>query len=348
MNPLHKFGIFFVFCLLIVGGAYAATTTLRGNTVSYSEGGTQDNLENITLRNKPLFIVDATHNQLKAYFNFPIDEVLQVRLGFDEIESSNTSTGFLGNVDNFDNVDGFSRFRETNFNNGTNASSGFIGVNNIGRSISIGIGSNNFNFLGISLPNLGALRLNSPSPFFFANDFFYGWNWAVDKNNGTGFSDPEIVMSLDPSGNLQIDGNFTGNQFYGEMFVEANNDSTSISSANTYTKIGVLLEGLQNGFIFNDSDLITEINGTYKIDFALDFFDSNLKEFKVTVAIDGVDQDKCVTGRLLQANDVGNVGSTCLLELVQGEVVTLVIQNLDGDQDPTIIDANLNLVRVGS
>ncbi len=117
----------------------------------------------------------------------------------------------MGDVDNFDSIDGLSRFREINLNNGTNASAGFIGVNDIGRFISMGIGSSNFEFINMSFPSLGALRLNAPSPMIFANDFFNGWLWVTDLNNGTNFSSPFTSMQLRPTGNLSIRGNFTVN-----------------------------------------------------------------------------------------------------------------------------------------
>ncbi len=199
--------IFFVF-------VEGAGVTISGNSLSFQELGRLDNAQNITLQNKTLFIVDEQNGILKAYFNLPeAESVIPTILDseFPNTFFSNTSTGFLGDVDNFDSVNGFSRFKETNLNNGSNASAGFIGVNDIGRFISFGIGSSNFQFINLDLPSLGALRLNAPSPMVFANDFFNSWLWVTDRNNGTNFSSPLTSMRLNPGGNLSIAGNFTVN-----------------------------------------------------------------------------------------------------------------------------------------
>ncbi len=207
----------------------AAGTTLRGNVLTYEDLGSLSNIEDINLQNDSLFIIDEVNGFLKAYFNVPDGDVAipdLIDTDFPDTFFSNTSTGFLGDVDNFDSKDGFSRFKETNINNGTNASAGFIGVNDIGRSISIGIGSSNFNFLNLSLPNIGVLRLKSPSFMVFANDFFNGWLWVTDLNNGSGFTNPFTSMGLSPEGNLNISGNFTVNTTIGFNHVESASNKT--------------------------------------------------------------------------------------------------------------------------
>ncbi len=204
-------GVFMFAYLFIVS---AAGTTLRGDTLSYDDLGTLNNLKNIKLQNDSLFIIDEENGFLKAYFNVPDGGIAipsLVDLDFPNTFFSNTSTGFLGDVDNFDNRNGFSRFQETNLNNGTNASAGFIGVNDIRNTISFGIGSSNFEFLNLSLPNIGVFRLNSPSDMVFANDFLTNWLWVTDLNNGTGFTNPSVSMQLSPEGNLDISGNLTIN-----------------------------------------------------------------------------------------------------------------------------------------
>ncbi len=339
----------FVFAFAFIFFVDAAGTTLRGNTLSYSNLGVLDNIQNITLNDNPMFIIDQSGPFLKAYFNLPQDEVVTlIEEEFDQPAFSNTSTGFLGDVNNFDNTNGFSRFRETNINNGTNASAGFIGVNNLGFDISMGIASSNFEFQGNPAPNIGVLRLRSPSGMIFLNDFITGYFWLSDQNNTIGVQNPLTTMQLDPIGNLEIAGNFTGNQFYGEMFVEGNVIDTPISSADNYTEIQVLLEGLNNGFIYSSSSLEAGVNGTYKVDYSITFTDANNKNYRSTVGVNMIDQDKCVSGRKIANVDLGNMGSNCLLELIEGDNVTLLINNLDGDQDPTVEDANINLVRVGS
>ncbi len=206
----------FLFILLFTSTflVQAGVITFQGDEIRYGNLGILDNIQNISLQNDSLFIIDEENGFLKAYFNVPDGEVLIpsiINITFPDTFNSNTSTGFLGDVDNFDNQNAFSRFKETNLHNGTNASAGFIGVNNIGRSISLGIGSENFEFLNISLPNVGVLRLKAPSNMIFANDFLTSWLWATDLNNGSDFTNPFTSMILSPKGNLNISGNFTVN-----------------------------------------------------------------------------------------------------------------------------------------
>ncbi len=260
----------------------------------------------------------------------------------------NTSTSLLGDVNNFDNINAQSRFRETNINNGTSASAAFVAVNDIGFTTAMGIGSSNFAFGGLDLNNFGTVFHNAPAGFNFANGFFEGWSWIANVNNNATSFNFTTAMDLRPEGNLEIAGNFTGDQFYGEMFVEGNVVVTPISSANNYTEIQVLLEGLNNGFSYSSSSLEVGVNGTYKVDYSITFSDANNKNYRSTVGIDMVEQDKCVSGRKIANVDLGNMGSNCFLELTEGEVITLLINNLDGAQDPTVEDANINLVRIGS
>lgn len=380
--------LYLLILLLLVVPLGTSSITIRGDSINYESLGDLDNINNFNLRGEPLFIFDTTTNQLKAFFNLPRDQSPASALPqFNPIipDSSNTTTGFIGNVDNFDNIDGFSRFRETNLNNGTSASSGFIGVNNLGFNISMGIASNNFQLGNVSIGNIGAIRLISPADMFFLNDFLTSWRWVTDANNGTGFSVPREVMSLSPEGNLSILGNFTadrlfGNFFgvydwktpdifldfngtdleldisavsqnliipHGEMFVTENLNSTIITVAGVYVDIEVFDEGLTNNMTYNNSALIADLNGTYKLDYAITFIDSNNRNYKSTVGINGNATNKCVAARRLQSNDFGNIGSTCILSLVAGDNITLQIQNIGFTDNVIITDGNLNMMKLG-
>lgn len=124
--------------------------------------------------------------------------------------TNGTSTLFIGDVDNIDNVNGQSRFRETNLNNGTAATSAFTVVNDLGHSTAFGIGSSNFEFAGVPFPNEAAIFHDGPGEFNIANGYDYGWDWRANQLNQSGNFDFVESMQLSPRGNLNIDGNYSG------------------------------------------------------------------------------------------------------------------------------------------
>jgi len=227
--------LMFVFSFAFIVIVEGAGTTQRGNKLSFNGLGVLDNINNITLNDEHLFIIDNSGPFIKAYFNLPPEEVDPlIQEEFNESPFSNTTTGFLGDVNNFDDINEFSRFRETNINNGTNASAGFIGVNDVGFDISMGIASSGFEFQGIPAPNIGVLRLRSPSGMLFLNDFITGYFWLSDKNNTFGVQDPLTTMQLDPIGNLNITRNIT-----------AINSSVFFSEVELFVKLGPqLVDGI--------------------------------------------------------------------------------------------------------
>lgn len=403
---------------------------IKGDSVIYANPGELNNPTNIVLNDEPLFIFDDSTNQLKAYFNLPPDQdPSKDLLEFQpliNITESNSSTGFIGNVNNFDNINGQSRFKETNINSGTSASAAFVAENDIGFTTAFGIGSSNFQFAGTPFPNSAAVFHQSPGEFNFANGFKVGWNWIANNQSGAPFNFFQS-MSLSPEGNLDILGNITGDnldltgdifvdniitstidvdhlvsggdfigRFYngesffglnffggnffgvydwltpdifldfngteleldiinvsqnlviphGEMFVSDNLVTTVITSAGVYVDIETFVEGLTNTMIYNNSALFAELNGTYKLDYAITIVNSNNRNYKSSIAINGNATNKCVAARRLQSNDFGNMGSTCMLSLVEGDNVTLQIQNIGQTDNVIITDGNLNMMKI--
>ncbi len=342
-------GIFMFAYIFVVSGA---GTILKGDTLTYQGVGTLEGIRNIEMVNTSLIFGDNTDQTISAIFNAKLGDLpiqaQSMAVGNGSFFFPNTTTGFLGDVDNFDNVDALSRFRETNLNNGSSAVAGFTVQNDIGVTANFGIGSSNFMVGAANRSNQPAIVSFSGEGFNFVNFVGGDWEWVNNPSGDPTNTTRDIVMNLSSEGNLDIGGNFTGNQFYGEMFVEGNIVPTPISSANNFTVIEVLLEGSLNGFDVIDSTLIVLINGTYQINYGMTFSDANNKDYRSSVGVNDVAQDKCVSGRRIANVDFGNMGSTCLLSLVEGDNVTLVINNLDGAQDPTVEDANINLVRIGS
>ncbi len=214
-NNLRNFVLIFV-GIILMGVMVVATTTISDTDIFTTGdtfiGGelninTIVNLTDLLLQDRTLRIFSSQGN-VSMIFNANSSALREIAR--ERGVTPGGKIGFVGDVDNFDNINAFSRFSETNIHNGSNASAGFIGVNDVGNSLSIGIASSTFNFLNITLANIGAIRLRSPADMFFINDFIRGWVWVSDQNDTTGFTDPRSVMTLSAFGNLDIIGNYSG------------------------------------------------------------------------------------------------------------------------------------------
>lgn len=342
----------FIVASIFLMGVVAATTTITDKFIDL-DGGKIIDVETIELEGKSLVFNDTTKEVPIVIFNSDFAESMALALSFTVAEFAvpNATTTFMGDVNNIDNVNAFSRFGEHNINGGTSAGAGFSGFNDVNHNISMIIGSSTFEVGGANLNNHGLIQLSSPGEMNFVNTFLSGWRWFANQANSTSSSNLLRVMKLDPKGNLDIAGNFTGNQFYGEMFIADNTNSIAILNAGEFTRVEDYVVGETNGFTFDGvgNHLEDEVSGLYKADYSISFLDSNNRQYLSSLAINDLNQSKCQSGRKIAAsNDRGNMGSSCLLRLDEGDKVTVIIANLDTADDPIIEDSNLNLVRIGS
>ncbi len=258
--------VFIFFGIILMGFMVTAQITITDRDITLTEGQIIG-LNEINLTGSPLIISDSTNNKIIAIFNDDLSDVISRAFTQPSVLFGGAVSSFFGDVNNFDDVNAFSRFKEVNINNGTNASAGFIGINNINHSISIGIGSSNFQFMNLSLENIGAIRLKSPADMFFINDFIRGWFWVADQNDTVGFTDPRSVMDLDAFGNLKIIGNFTalGSEFsIGGVSVCLSN-GTNCLIPNPFDQTlnitsNVNFNDVNSQGLFNRIDNVTEIN----------------------------------------------------------------------------------------
>ncbi len=284
----------------------SATTVITDKGITFDQGDIIS-LANITLGDEPLFFRDGPDNNIRAIFNGNSSLALITTQATINLDISKATTSFIGDVDNFDDINAFSRFKETNINDGTNASAGFIGVNDIGNSLSFGIGSSNFEFMNQSANNIGVIRLRSPSDMFFVNDFIKGWFWVSDQNDTTGITDPRFVMDLDAKGNLGIIGNFIG-----DGNIDLAGDLT-LGDIITFGN-GETIDGLTNnqiritGGLRVEGDLITigneNVSGDLQVTGAINNF-NNLNEFTKITQLN-TNNGTTASAGYIATNDVGN------------------------------------------
>ena len=67
------------------------------------------------------------------------------------------------------------------------------------------------------------------------------------------------------------------------------------------------------------------------------------------LGIDFNKQDKCHTERVIgTGGDVGSASYTCLINLLIGDSINLIIENVDSTANPTIHNLQLNALRIGN
>lgn len=164
-------------------------------------------------------------------------------------------------------------------------------------------------------------------------------------NVGIGTTAPSHKFNV--KGDANITGNFTGNQYYGELWGH-DIGIVDIASANVYYNLTNMTIGNHNGFTASSESLIPDVAGIYKTDISWSFSGTASNEYHISLGINGLQQDKCHAERVIGTGaDVGNAGMTCLIRLNAGDVVKPMIENMDSAGNPTTHDINFNMVRIG-
>ena len=176
---------------------------------------------------------------------------------------------------------------------------------------------------------------------------------------GLGTTKP--TSRLNVVGDMNVTGNFTGNQIYGEMWNYTANETAwtfAIGLQDVYYNLTGLAADRLNGFSYTDggataggSFLTTEINGLYKTDLAVSFEGTaNNKLYAFSIAKNHIQSSsrQCYNRRFVSVSAiVGSVTISCLLPLVNGDKVVVQIENENGASDVKIHTVNLNLMRIG-
>jgi len=174
---------------------------------------------------------------------------------------------------------------------------------------------------------------------------------------GTGLNhfgdDVEII------GDLNVTGNITANQFYGEMWF--NSHTTGVRSSILTQGVPVNVSGFKlgtetgvdlNGFVFDTENewLSCKVAGKYQSNYQLSFGNTgNNQEYIIVLAVNNVLQNKTATHRKIGASgDVGNTAGLGYLDLNIGDNVSMSVINVDGTDDIISHSGSVNLIRIGS
>jgi len=292
---------------------------------------------NITTRS-PLNIISGDNGKIIASFNQTVPIF--------GVPGTTFTEPFMIN----DNFNGTSRAAHRNKNSGESAAAAFSVYNDKEDGyITIGIASSNFKVSNpLFVPNGTTIFSHSQAVMTNGQGFFEGFRWLNNPSDDGNFLNMNnSLMNLTKEGDLQVKGNITGSRYYGEVYSADNAVATSISIAGNWYNVTELECGLQNGINCGGSNLTIQHDGIYEVKYNVGFEDGNLNTYKFSIGINGINQTKCQMVRKLGANDQGSAGSTCILDLSENDVLTLLVQNEGGTSDPTIVDSNLNIINIG-
>lgn len=184
-----------------------------------------------------------------------------------------------------ENTNASLRFSITNLNDGENATAIISAKNDVGAAMSIGIGSSNFKLGAINYNNVTALFSRSSGKMVFANFFKQAFVWLYNPSDDNDPDNLVELMRLDENG-LNVTGNITGNQIYGEVWFQntTNPKSVNLTTKNTWFDVDGLNRGNNNGFDFNGNvTLDTTVSGVYRAFFTTGY-EAN-EESRITISI---------------------------------------------------------------
>lgn len=168
-----------------------------------------------------------------------------------------------------------------------------------------------------------------------------------------------FVGDVSMSGDLDVVGNFTGNQLYGEMWNYTANASawTFALAEDVYQNLTGLGDGSLNGFTTTCNAtgtggcyLTNTFAGTYLVNAHLSFEPVSggalisvavVEDFDVTL------NRQCYARQKMAVNTVNSVDVHCFMPLDASDSINIQIENEENGNDVNIHTVNLDLVRVG-
>ena len=150
---------------------------------------------------------------------------------------------------------------------------------------------------------------------------------------------------------LNVTGNFTGNQIYGEMWYH-NHTATVTDFAVDGLYYNLTFDNsLVNGFIFNDAGDYLEaiLGGVYKVSWMASGSGQNNHIYYTDITINGVVEDKCEGHKKMTAGgDIVTMNGGCLVTLSASDKIKLATADIGGTGAGDYYSSEVNLVRIGN
>ena len=160
------------------------------------------------------------------------------------------------------------------------------------------------------------------------------------------------INTTTPSSELTVNGDITGNVYYGEMWMMGNSTSTAIANSGIYYVIGisgeVMNSGSLNGFTHSGATSTVINDGVYKVEASISASGGNAKQYHYQFLTNGAENDNCHIARKMGAGgDIGNASINCIMDLDAGDEITVAVENQSDATDITIEDLNVNFQYIG-
>lgn len=167
-----------------------------------------------------------------------------------------------------------------------------------------------------------------------------------DGTNGVIDTTGDLIIG----NNLNVSGNFTGNQIYGEMWYH-NHTATELDFAvdGAYYNL-TFNNSLVNGFTFDDAGdyLESGYDGVYKASYMASGDGQNNHVYFTSVTVNAVVVDKCESHKKMSAgSDIVTMTGDCFIELTAGDKIRLATADVGATGTGNYYSASLNLVRIG-
>ena len=176
---------------------------------------------------------------------------------------------------------------------------------------------------------------------------------TILPNGNVGIGTTTPSEKLEVNGNLNISGNFTGNQIYGGMYYHNHTGTTLTFGDGTWDTLYFSDADKLNGFSYVggiglSSNLTAQVAGTYQVHYMAIGSGQNNHIYLSTILIDGVEQEKCGNHHKMAAGgDVITQSGNCIINIAVGEDIQLATQDMSGGGDGDYYGGNINLMRIG-
>lgn len=157
--------------------------------------------------------------------------------------------------------------------------------------------------------------------------------------------------------NLIVNGNFTGNQIYGEMWnrtlgtITTGFETIDLVTVDVYVMVKKLNCGNNNGFtcINGTGNLTAQVSGMYQINIASSVNEGAVTIYGMKIFVDNIGQNNCYNHfhTFLQAS--GNPTISCLVRINAGSNLSIGFDDHTNPVTDLILSSmNVNLWRIGN
>jgi len=161
------------------------------------------------------------------------------------------------------------------------------------------------------------------------------------------------ASDLNVKKNIYLDGNFFGNQIYGEDWNKSDTgfETVDLVTTDVYVRVRNLTAGLNNGFTVSDGNLIAIYSGVYQVNAKIGAKsvavggDNGMKVF-----VNDVGQNQCYDHESTNQNNmIGFIIAGCMVRLNAGDKVNIRFDDhMNPVSDLVLYNANVNILRVGN